>query len=165
MEEGSSLSSCRLQQYKFYENSSVCPQHCGCTELSSGLLIACQSSLSWSQVIQTHWRSEKQILFISFYFFCPLLLHPNNLVASPPASQSEAAPLRTVLLTLRRDHVRTTAWGPSNVCPSATCPVWRVDSKRRKGGVSIKGNSYESTVMLRASWKGKKMSRNSGDTK
>lgn len=152
MEEGSSLSSCRLQEYTFYENSSVCPQHCGCAELSSGLLIiACQSPSSWSQVIQTHWQSEKQILFMSFDFFCPLLLHPNNLVASPPASQSEAAPLRTVLLTLRQDHVRTTAWGPSDVFLSATCPVQRVESKRGKGRVSIKGNRFESSAMLRAS--------------
>lgn len=120
------------------------------------------ADLRWSK---TTGGLEIRFLFISLYSFCTRLLHSNNLVASPPASQSEAAPLQTVLLTLRQDHVRTTAWGPSDVCLSATCPVWKVESKRRKGGVSIEVNRNESTVMLRASWKVKKMSRNSGDTK
>lgn len=125
------------------------------TVLSSGLLIiASQSSLSWSQVIQTHWRSEKQIWFIPFHFFCIPLLHPNNLVASPPASQPEAAPLWTVLLTLCQDHVRTTAWGPSDVCLSATCPVWRVARKRRKGRVSIDWNGLWERCHVKSQLKG-----------
>lgn len=60
-----------------------------------------------------------------------------TMVACPPTSQLEAAPLRTVLLTLRQDHVRMTAWGPSDVCPSATCPVWRVERQRGRVGLAL----------------------------